>query len=283
RDANGWNKTLFGGIDGAWVRLNTGSHVNVVASTLLTGVAAKTRALNGTFLAGAFLEGGYGKYDTYNHFYLEPQHVNIRGKGNLTYFGLGFMARQTWDNGVWAEASIRGGFMQNRFHSGDYIIYLAGDRVTTARYRLDTPYVAGHLGLAKEWEVDEQNHFTLLGRYYYALQGGKKINIAEEPVRFNADDLHRVRVGGRYTRVRDPYFSAYVGAYYEYGFSGKVRGSSQELHFPAPDLGGSTGVGEIGIIARSHRNERFSAEFGLQGYVGERLGVTGGVRFGWEF
>ena len=51
----------------------------------------------------------------------------------------------------------------------------------------------------------------------------------------------------------------------------------------APDMGGPTGIGEIGLVFRPKADSPFSVDLGAQGYIGERQGVTGSVNFKFEF
>src|SRR5699024_9065787 len=57
----------FGAVSGGHSRYNTGSHVDVDGFSLMAGVAHRF-AISGGLTAGAFLEGGWGSYSTYNHF-----------------------------------------------------------------------------------------------------------------------------------------------------------------------------------------------------------------------
>ena len=42
-------------------------------------------------------------------------------------------------------------------------------------------------------------------------------------------------------------------------------------------------MGEIGLISRPTRDNRFTLECGVQAYVGRIEGFSGGVRLGYEF
>jgi hypothetical protein len=37
------------------------------------------------------------------------------------------------------------------------------------------------------------------------------------------------------------------------------------------------------MIVHPKNHDRFSAEFGIQGYTGKREGFSGGIRVGWKF
>jgi hypothetical protein len=57
----------------------------------------------------------------------------------------------------------------------------------------------------------------------------------------------------------------------------------RKLQFDSPNLRGSTGIADIGLMARSNPDSPWSMELGLQGYVGKVQGISGGVRLGYEF
>ena len=51
----------------------------------------------------------------------------------------------------------------------------------------------------------------------------------------------------------------------------------------APSLEGSTGIGELGLSFRPVTGSGLSLDFGVQGYVGQREGVSGNFQVKWEF
>ncbi|MDR1310587.1 MAG: autotransporter outer membrane beta-barrel domain-containing protein [Burkholderiaceae bacterium] len=276
--ANGWAGAAFGGIDGSWLRVDTGSDVDILGTHMLVGLAAKNSGTDGYWLTSGFLEAGFARYDVDGHF--GPNHRRLEADGNIRFFGIGAMTRLRWNSGFRLEGSLRAGRMENRFRSNDY----RDVDGTAARYDLYTPYYAAHVGTGYEWKLNEKDTLDVLARYYWARQDGKNTKISTgERVNFEDDNSHRLRLGSRFTHARSNNFSWYVGAAYEYEFDGKVRGGAYGWSFDSPNMQGGTGIGEIGIIARPTNNDRFSAEVGLQGYVGRFRGVSGGVRLGWEF
>jgi hypothetical protein len=55
------------------------------------------------------------------------------------------------------------------------------------------------------------------------------------------------------------------------------------LNIPAPTLKGSTGIDELGLRITPSLNSPFSADTGIQGYLGKRSGVTGNLTLMMEF
>jgi outer membrane autotransporter protein len=271
----------FAGIDGAYMRFNSGSEISMTGITLVGGLATRDKGPSGSFLAGAFAEAGYADYDTENSFANAP---DIRGNGIIRSIGGGLMARGQWENGFRIEGSLRAGRLENEFDSADFIAAgpVGGFR---AAYNLYTPYLAAHGGLAYTVKLDEANSFDIIGRYFWTrLQGADTVLPNGESVFFDDDQSQRLRLGGRITHKEDENISWYIGAAYEYEFDGESNGRNEfGLTFDSPSLKGSTGIVDIGLIARSHPDSPWSVEAGLQGYVGEVQGISGGIRLGYEF
>jgi hypothetical protein len=276
----GENRAHFGGVDYADVRMDTGSTVDYWGYTLVAGEAVKREKEDHSLLLGGFFEGGYGDYRVHGKFG-RPDHPDMKGEGKLRYYGFGVMARQKWDSGLRLEGSLRGGRQENKFHSRD----LADVDGATAKYKLEVPWYGAHLGVGHEWQKDEHSLFDLYLRYYWTRQGGKtaRINNGKEEVRFYADDSHRARLGGRYTRVSDAHRAWYLGLAYEREFDHRAKARSMDGDIDVPDPSGDGFVGEIGMILHPKNHERLSLEFGLQGYAGKREGASGGFRLGWKW
>ncbi|MDR1579205.1 MAG: autotransporter outer membrane beta-barrel domain-containing protein [Synergistaceae bacterium] len=272
----------FAGIDGAWMKADTRGGGEYELSTIngLLGIARENKKPGESFLTGLFLEGGYGDYDTRNFIHYTPDVLDMRGDGSLRYYGVGAMIRREWNNGVRLEGSLRGGRIKNEFHAPEY---KDPDTGLSAKYKSTVPYYAAHIGLARAWMLKENRKFDLIGRYFWTRQNSEAAILPNgEIVNFDTDDSHRVRLGGRLTFIKDERREWYLGAAGEYEFGGEVSASAYGYPFDSPDLGGLTGIGEIGWIYRSTKDDDFSFEAGLQGYVGRMRGITGGIRMEWR-
>jgi hypothetical protein len=73
----------------------------------------------------------------------------------------------------------------------------------------------------------------------------------------------------------------YFGAAYEYEADGKAHATIYGTQLDAPELKGSTGIGEIGISLNAGTN--FNLDFGVQGFVGKRKGLAGNVVLSFNF
>jgi hypothetical protein len=273
----------FAGIDGAWAKVDTGGGGEYELSAIngLLGIARENKKPGESLLLGLFVEAGHGDYDTDNRIWHDPHHIDMRGDGTLRFVGGGVMARREWPSGVRLEGSFRAGEIKNEFHSVDFV---DTDTGLTARYDVSVPYYAAHLGLARAWMLNEHRRFDLIGRYFWTRQESVDAVLPNgEIVNFDTDDSHRVRLGGRLTFIRDERREWYLGAAGEYEFAGEANGWAAGYPLDSPDLGGFTGIGELGWIWRSTKDNDFSFETGLQGYVGRMRGISGGIRMEWRF
>jgi hypothetical protein len=273
----GWEYASFGGADGGYQRIGTGADLSIASSHLMLGRTAKRVREDGTLLYGGFVDAGFARYDAKGAF----GGASVSGRGNLRSVGLGFMTRRVRPDGVRLEASLRGGVLENRFHSAD----LRDPAGNIARYDVNVPYFGAHLGIGREKQLNKHDSLDLLLRYYWARQNGKNITLpTDEEVRFSADESHRLRGGLRFTRAKNELRYWYVGAALEYEFDGKTRGVADGAYrLDEPDTRGFTGIAEIGVIHKPGPDSRFSAEYGLQFYGGKRRGLSGGVRLAWRF
>jgi outer membrane autotransporter protein len=75
----------------------------------------------------------------------------------------------------------------------------------------------------------------------------------------------------------------YLGAAWEHEFDGKAKASTYGYAIDAPDITGDTGIVEVGLTVKPVAGKPFSLDFGLQGYLGKREGVTGSLQLRYAF
>jgi hypothetical protein len=153
-----------------------------------------------------------------------------------------------------------------------------------AEYNTTVPYYAAHVGLARAWALNERRRLDVTGRYFWARQVGNGAVLPNgEIAEFDADDSHRVRLGSRLTFVCDDHREWYLGVASEYEFAGESHGSANGYAFDFPTLDGFTGIGELGWVYRPTKDNAFSFETGIHGYIGRMRGISGGVKMEWRF
>jgi outer membrane autotransporter protein len=150
-----------------------------------------------------------------------------------------------------------------------------------AAYNAASAYYSLHAGTGYIWDITEKASLDLHGKYFWTRQEGKDLTLStRDPLSFDDADSSRLRLGGRFAFAASECLSPYVGAAWEYEFDGKARANTYGYAVDAPSLKGGTGVGELGV---AYRRNAFTADLGVQGYVGKREGVTGSLRAAWEF
>ena len=88
-------RTVFTVLSGGHNRYKTGSHIDQDSANLLLGVITQHTNQTGALTLGAFLEGGWGSYDSYNRFADMP---SVHAHGSTDYVGVGILAQQNFSN-----------------------------------------------------------------------------------------------------------------------------------------------------------------------------------------
>ncbi|MDR1163730.1 MAG: autotransporter domain-containing protein, partial [Candidatus Accumulibacter sp.] len=104
-----------------------------------------------------------------------------------------------------------------------------------------------------------------------------------DPLKFDAIDSKRLRVGTRFTHAMSGNVKAYAGIAVEREFGGEAKATTNGYRIDAPTLKGNTGIAEVGITATPTAGKPLFLDFGIQGYAGKREGVTGSLRVNYFF
>jgi hypothetical protein len=272
----------FAGIDGTYIETGHATEVNLNIATALVGVAFQQPFDSSRFLIAGFVEGGLGKYHLYASYDNDPGAI-FKAKGEFKSIDVGVIFRQMWDNGFRLEGAARYGAISTEFDSSDLTIVVDSGEEVPAHFDYTVPFLAVHAGIGYEHKLNEVSSLDFVARYYYTSQKGKSVNLNGYTVNFDSLDSHRVRAGVRYSRAHNTRMSYYVGAYAEHDFTQKATGVLHDIKFESEDYGGTTGIGEIGIIFHSTDDRPWNVEAGFQVYGGNIRGFSGGVRFGYQF
>jgi hypothetical protein len=278
----GFSPAVFGAFSGGKSRYNTGSHVDVSGFSLLAGLSFGTDLsgdLGGRLTLGAFFEYGQGDYDSYNSF---SNAASVKGSGDSDYLGGGLLGRMDFsgsDSGhLYAEASARLGRVKTDFSSSDLSVS------QNTSYDASSAYYGLHLGTGYVWSVTDAASLDFYGKYFWTHQNGDSVKLnAAERARFDDVDSHRARLGTRFSYAVNEQFIPYAGAAWDYEFDGKARATTGGASIQAPDLKGSTGIGELGFVVKPSAELPLYLDLGVQGYVGQREGVTGSLQLKFEF
>jgi hypothetical protein len=272
----------FAGMDGTYIEMGHKVQVDINMATALIGVAFQKPFDSSRFLLAGFIEGGLAKYHVYANY--GPGHIpDIKAEGRFSSIDFGLIMRQKWDNGFRLEAAARYGWLYSQFDSLDLTVTNQAGVDVPLDYGYTTNFFAAHVGLGYEHQINDVSKLDFVGRYYYTHQQGKTINVDGHDISFNGIDSHRVRAGLRYSRDHTPRISYYFGAYAEHDFSERASGEVRGLTFRSEKFGGTTGIGEVGVIFHSTDDRPWNAEAGFQFYGGNIRGFSGGFRFGYQF
>ncbi|MGB3424719.1 MAG: autotransporter outer membrane beta-barrel domain-containing protein [Castellaniella sp.] len=268
----------FGATAGGTSRYHSGSHVDTTGLSVMLGAAKRYPAATGQWMAGVFLEGGYGKYDTYNSFSGQP---TVHGSGKSHYFGGGVLLRRDWAGagqaGPYAEGSLRVGQVSSDWRSRDMV----GSK--DASYDTSALYYGAHLGAGYLLPLNEKTSLDAYAKGFWTHQDSDSVTIAGDPYTFKAMDSFRTRLGVRLNRAMTEQITAYVGAAWEHEFDGKARATTYGLDTPSPSLKGDTGVFELGFDMKPKADGPLTVGLGVQAYTGMREGLGGTAKLMWVF
>ncbi|MDR3212472.1 MAG: autotransporter domain-containing protein [Azoarcus sp.] len=276
----------FGTISGGSLRHDTGSHIDVDGYHLLAGVATGGE-LAGLSKAqttlGAFFEYGEGDYDTHNSF---ATAARVKGQGDTDYAGIGVLGRLDFAGNAsghpYAEATLRTGRVSSDFHSSD----LRDSQGRRASFESKASYYGASLGAGHLWQVSEKASLTAYGNYLWTHENGDSVRLSTgDPVKFSAVDSQRLRLGARYSQhIGDnKAASAYAGLAWEREFDGKARAKTHGYRIDAPSLKGNTTLLELGLTLNPLPTRPLDLDIGVQGYTGQRKGITGSIKGNYRF
>lgn len=272
----GTGRNAFAVVDGSWSRLHTGSHIDLVGASLLTGLAWNTQADSGASTFGVFFEAGRGTYDSYNSF---AGFASVNGDGDTSYYGGGFLGRFDFASGPYVEVSARLGRVDTDFDSGD----LRDGMGNGASYDSGSLYYGAHTGLGYILKPFDGAALDLSVKYLWTRQEDDTVTVAGDPFHFDAVDSRRLRGGARLSHAMSPACVPYLGAAYEHEFDAEAGADVYGYDIEAPDMRGGTGIGEVGLTFKPTEGSAFSADLGMQGYAGTREGAGGTLRLRWDF
>ncbi|MCC8158467.1 MAG: autotransporter domain-containing protein [Phascolarctobacterium sp.] len=269
------DSTIFGAMSGGSMRYDTGSHADVKGYNFALGMGKAVVNNAGKLTFGPFVEYGYGDYTSY----LDN---GVRGDGKTKYYGVGVLARQDNNSGVYYEGSLRYGRMDADYASNDL-----GTAGVHSSYDSSSAYYGAHLGIGKVTELNDTTKADVYAKLLYTHQNGDSVTLQGEGngevYDFDAVDSTRARVGARVSKAYSERGTGYVGLAYEYEFDGEARATVKGFSTPSPSIKGSSGLLELGYILQPKGVNDPTINIGLQGWGGKKQGITGNVNFVWKF
>lgn len=251
------------------MRVESGSHVDVKGWNLNIGLAKKLKNNSGELLIGPVIEYGRGSYDSY----LDN---GTHGEGDAHFWGAGLIAKQTNEDGLYYEGSLRVGKA-----STDYKSAIAGG----ISYDRDATYYAAHAGLGKIVTINDSDSLDYYGKLFYTRQQGDKVTVGNNATYdFDATTSLRSRIGARYTHKMDAKNAVYAGLAWQHEFDGEanaiVTTTLGSGYAPSPSVKGDTGIMELGWTANS---DKLELGLGVNGSVGKQKGVGFTMKLDFKF
>ncbi|MDO4840757.1 MAG: autotransporter domain-containing protein, partial [Desulfovibrionaceae bacterium] len=139
-------------------------------------------------------------------------------------------------------------------------------------------------GIGYVWNITEEHDLDVYGKYMWTrVQGTDDTLTTSDKFEYDDMDSNRIRLGARYTYKGSERFRPYVGAAYEHEFAGSCESTAFDHSVSAPSFKGSSGMGEIGLMMQPSEAIPLSVNLGVQGYVGQKRGVSGNCSLMYEF
>ena len=247
--------------------ITTGSYVNLKGVTLDAGYAWNKPSVSGNWLYGVAAEYGYSHYTTH----LDD---GTKGKGKAWNLGANVFSNYLWNNGLYAQVSLRAGRVWNDYRSDDFV-HANG---TGVKYKSNANYLASHVGFGKVWQLGENNSLDTYVKYFYSHTSGDEAKLSSgETYHFSSVRSKRGRVGVQYNHNLNN-LGMHFGVAYEREWNGDVRAQYQGYALPTPTMKGGTTIAEAGVDYKL-AGKQFNTT--LQGYAGRQKGL--GIRFGMTF
>ena len=247
--------------------ITTGSYVNLKGLTLDAGYAWNKPSVSGNWLYGVAAEYGYSHYTAH----LDD---GTKGKGKAWNLGANVFSNYLWNNGLYAQVSLRAGRVWNDYRSDDFV-HANG---TGVRYKSNANYLASHVGFGKVWQLGENNSLDTYVKYFYSHTSGDEAHLSSgETYHFSSVRSKRGRVGVQYNHNLSN-LGMHFGVAYEREWNGDVRAQYQGYTLPTPTMKGGTTIAEAGVDYKL-AGKQFNTT--LQGYAGRQKGL--GIRFGMTF
>jgi outer membrane autotransporter protein len=255
-------------------RYETGSHVNVNSFSLLIGAAYGFDTGAADVTIGAFFEYGNGGYDSHNSFATG----NVDGDGDVDYVGGGLLARVDFaksDAGsTYVDLSGHFGSSTNEYSTSNFSV-----GIPVVKFDYSSNYFGLNIGVGHVFNINDTTSLDLYAKYLWTHQDGHDID--EYQLHFDDVDSQRIRAGVRVAIQANEWVKPYFGAAFEQEFDGEAKATVNGYATDVPELKGSTGIGEIGLSVFT--GTPANLDFGVQGYIGQRKGVSGHVMLNFKF
>lgn len=259
----------FAQLHGSNLDFDTNNNLSVQGWSGIVGVGETTRD---RLTYGVFFETGDGDYNTF----AKQSEGYVRGDGEVNYNGGGLLVRKDYENGIYTEASLRAGRMNNEVRDA---VVDSSNKLNG--FDISSTYYGAHIGVGKIIPRGEKESLDIYGKFLYSHHDGDSFVIDGDTFNMDSVNSQRLRVGFRYNELNSSKLRMYYGAAYEYEFDGDANNTVLDYNFSSPDMGGSTVVGELGV--HYNADAKWCFDLNVRGYAGQREGFTGSVQANYLF
>ena len=151
---------------------------------LALGNDVSGETFGGRITLGAFVEGGWGSYESHNSF---SNFASVKGEGDTSYMGGGILGRYDLTSGalsgLYFDASARLGRAKADFGTDD--ITYNGSK---ADFDTSSLYYGLHGGFGYVWPINEAASLDMSAKLLWTHQQGDSVNVHGDAVRFKASD-----------------------------------------------------------------------------------------------
>ena len=263
-DSNG----VFASTIASSTRLKSGSHVDLKSFNAAVGLAKEFEENK----AGAFVEFGGGKYDSFNDF----DEIDVRGSGKFKYMGLGIITKFNLPNSFYISSGFKAGKMKSDYESDM-------PAITTAKYEATRNYYSAHLGLGKAIDINDVSSIDMYSKVLLNKLGKKEVEVVGDKFLLDSTVSLLGKLGFRCNYTLSEKLDVYAGASYEREFKGEAKGCNltHNAAIKSPSIKGNTYSAELGAKLNTANN--INLDFNLQGMTGKKRGINGGIGAEWRF
>ena len=262
------NNGVFTSASASSTRLKSGPHVDLKSFNAVAGLAKEFERSK----AGAFVEFGGGKYDSFNDF----DKIDVRGNGKFKYIGLGIVAKFNLPNNFYISSSFKAGKIKSDYKSDM-------PAITTAKYEATRGYYSAHLGLGKIIDINDASSVDIYSKMLLNKLSKKEVEVVGDKFLLDSTVSLLGKLGFRYNHILNEKLDIYAGASYEREFKGEAKGYNltHNAAIASPSIKGNTYSAEFGAKINTANNIKL--DFNLQGIAGKKRGFNGGMGAEWRF
>jgi outer membrane autotransporter protein len=153
----------------------------------------------------------------------------------------------------------------------------------TPNFKSSSTYVGAHVGTGYDMQVAEQTDVDVYFKYLWNRQSADNVHLMGATVKLEDATSSRIRTGARINYAYSDFIKPYIGGAYMYEFNGDTDATAFGINLPNADLKGSSAMAELGITLLNSDTIPISLDAGVQGYFGNRRGMSGSLDVKYEF